>query len=169
MQRYAHAEHWPQVSPGRHRRGSSLDVHHAYLSRRVAETRARVSLVALHRELAERGRHGSCSTLRAWAVQRLPHPRQTPQPPPAPPSIRQVTGWLTRRPSSLTEDEHQQLKAVLEHCPELATTHQLVRDFGDMPTQQTGLLLPAWIDEAITQTCPAWRASPAVSQTTSTP
>ncbi|WP_151481229.1 transposase [Streptomyces albicerus] len=73
---------------------------------------------------------------------------------PAPPTARQVTGWLTRRPASLTEDEHQQLKAVLDTCPELATAHQLVRDFGDMLTQQTGVLLPAWIDEALTADLP---------------
>ncbi|GCB42808.1 hypothetical protein SNL152K_91 [Streptomyces sp. NL15-2K] len=77
-----------------------LDVHHVYLSRRIAETRGRISLVALHRELAERGWHGSYSTLRDWAVHRLRHPRRPPQPPPAPPSTRQVTGWLTRRPST---------------------------------------------------------------------
>ncbi|WP_190094136.1 transposase [Streptomyces melanogenes] len=77
-----------------------------------------------------------------------------PQPPPGPPNVRQVTGWLTRRPSSLTEDDHQQLKAVLDHRPELATTHQLARDFGDMLTQQTGVLLPAWIDEAIVADLP---------------
>ncbi|WP_327425975.1 hypothetical protein [Streptomyces sp. NBC_01236] len=67
---------------------------------------------------------------------------------PAPPTVRHVTGWLTPRPSTLTEDEHQQLKAVLNACPELATTHRLVRDFGDMLTQQTGVLLPAWIEDA---------------------
>ncbi|MET9567155.1 transposase [Streptomyces tauricus] len=68
--------------------------------------------------------------------------------PPAPPGVRQVTGWLTRRPSTLTEDERQQLKAVLNACPELATAHRLIRDFGDMLTQQTGVLLPAWIKDA---------------------
>jgi len=154
VQRYARAEHWHQVSPGRQRRGSSLDVHHTYLSRRVAETRGRISLTALHRELAERGWQGSYSTLRDWARHRLHQPRRTPQPPPAPPTARQVTGWLTRRPSSLSEDEHRQLKAVLDACPELATAHQLVRDFGDMLTQQTGVLLLVWIDEALTADLP---------------
>ncbi|MET8453122.1 hypothetical protein [Streptomyces sp. NPDC005209] len=86
--------------------------------------------------------------------QGLPQPRRTPQPPPAPPSTRQVTGWLTRRPASLTEDEHQQLKAVLGGCPELATAHQLVRDIGDMLTQRTGALLPAWIDDAVAADLP---------------
>ncbi|WP_063749787.1 ISL3 family transposase [Streptomyces xylophagus] len=68
--------------------------------------------------------------------------------------MRQVTGWLTRRPSSLDEDEHQQLKAVLDACPGLARAHQLVRDFGDMLTQQTGVLLPAWIADATAANLP---------------
>ncbi|MFD3307343.1 hypothetical protein [Streptomyces sp. NPDC058694] len=49
---------------------------------------------------------------------------------------------LTRRPASLTESGHQQLKAVLDTWAELATAHQLLRDFGDMLTQQTGVFLP---------------------------
>jgi transposase len=87
------------------------------------------------------------SSLRDWARSRLQWP-DGPAPLPATPTVRQVTGWLTRHPSTLTEDEHQQLKAVLNACPELATTHRLVRDFGDMLTQQTGVLLPAWIEHA---------------------
>lgn len=73
--------------------------------------------------------------------------------PPAPPSVRQVTSWLTRRPSKLTEDEHQQPKAVLNGCPELATAHQLVRDFGDMLTQPTGVLLPPGSRTPSRRTC----------------
>ncbi|WP_171060267.1 transposase [Streptomyces montanus] len=156
VQWYARAEHWQQVSLGRHRRGSSLDIHHVYLSRRIAETRGRISLVALHRELAERDWHGSYSTLRDWAAHRLHQPHRTPRPPPAPPSTRQVTGWLTRRPSTLTGDEHQQLKAVLDGCPELATMHRLVRGFGDMLTQRTGVLLPAWIEGAAEAELRGW-------------
>ncbi|MHA5053421.1 ISL3 family transposase [Streptomyces sp. SD15] len=142
------------VSPGRHRRGSTLDAHHAYLSRRIAETRGRIPLTALHRELAERGWQGSYSTLRDWARHRLDQPRRTPQPPPAPPSVRKATGWLTHRPSSLTEDEHQQLKAILDICPELATAHDLVRDFGDMITPADRHPAPAWIDETLAAELP---------------
>ncbi|MEU9786683.1 transposase [Streptomyces phaeochromogenes] len=87
VQRYARAAHWQQVSAGRHRRGSTLDAHHAYLARRMAETRGRVLLKALQRELAQRGWQGSYSTLRDWAQHRLDQPRRTPQPPPAPPSV----------------------------------------------------------------------------------
>ncbi|MFD3373888.1 MULTISPECIES: hypothetical protein [unclassified Streptomyces] len=74
-----------------------------------------------------------------------------------------LPGRLTRRPASLTEGEHQQLKAVLDTFPELATAHQLLRDFGDMLTQQTGVLLPTWIDEALTAgLCAGWALSPEV-------
>ncbi|MEU9786684.1 transposase [Streptomyces phaeochromogenes] len=37
----------------------------------------------------------------------------------------------------------------MDACPELAAAHDLVRDFGDMLTQQTGVLLPAWIGETV--------------------
>lgn len=77
MQRYARAEEWHQVSPGRHLRGNSLDVHHVYLSRRIAETNGRITLKALHRELVERGWHGGSSALHDWAEHRLDQPRQT--------------------------------------------------------------------------------------------
>lgn len=59
-----------------------------------------------------------------------------------------VVGWITRRPETLAEDEIQQLKSVLEGCPELAQTHDLVRDFAQMLTQRTGTGLPHWIDSA---------------------
>jgi len=65
-----------------------------------------------------------------------------------------ITGWLTRRPSSLSEDEHQRLKTVLDTCPELAIAPQLVRDLGDMLTRQTGVLLPSWIDKTLTANLP---------------
>jgi len=39
--------------------------------------------------------------------------------PEAPPTVRDVTNWLTRHPDSLTEDEKPRLKAILGRCPEL--------------------------------------------------
>ncbi|MGP4008426.1 hypothetical protein [Streptomyces sp. 4N124] len=47
-------------------------------SRRIAETRGRISLTALHRELTERGWQSSYSTLRDWARHCLHQPRRTP-------------------------------------------------------------------------------------------
>ncbi|MGP4022926.1 ISL3 family transposase [Actinomadura sp. 3N407] len=67
---------------------------------------------------------------------------------PPPPTVREVTGWLTRHPDSLTEDERPQLKAVLERCPELAAASGHVRAFAIMLTQLSGHDLPHWINDA---------------------
>ncbi|MFG2732114.1 transposase [Streptomyces canus] len=147
VQRFARAARWQDAVTGRRTRPSRLDVHRPYLQRRIDETAGAISIKELREELAALGRPVPYSSLRDWARSRLQWP-DNPARPPAPPSVRQVTGWLTRRPSMLTEDEHQQLKAVLDACPELATAHRLVRDFGNMLTQRTGVLLPAWIEDA---------------------
>ncbi|WP_405467688.1 transposase [Streptomyces canus] len=69
-----------------------------------------------------------------------------PQAPPTPPTVRRVTGWLTRHPSTLSEDERAALKDVLTRCPELDTAAEHVRDFGEILTHRLGSTLPAWID-----------------------
>ncbi|MFI1177225.1 DesA/ISL3 alpha bundle tail domain-containing protein [Streptomyces melanogenes] len=60
--------------------------------------------------------------------------------------MRQVTGWLTRHPTTLSEEDRAALKAVLAHCPELDTTAGHIRDFGEMLTDRLGARLPTWID-----------------------
>jgi hypothetical protein len=59
--------------------------------------------------------------------------------------VRQVAGWLTRHPATLTEDDQVRLKAVLEQCPELRSAAGHVRAFGEMLTKLRGQELPAWI------------------------
>lgn len=66
--------------------------------------------------------------------------------PPRPPTVRQVTGWITRHPTALTEEDRAGLKDVLARCPELDTAAGHVRDFGEMLTDRLGATLPAWID-----------------------
>jgi hypothetical protein len=56
-----------------------------------------------------------------------------------------VTGWLTRHPDRLTEDEHLGLKAILMRCPELQAAADHVRAFGEMLSHLRGQQLPAWI------------------------
>jgi hypothetical protein len=68
--------------------------------------------------------------------------------PPALPTVRDVTGWITRRPGSLSEDEQPRLKAVLERCPELRAASDQVRSFAAMIAQLTGQDLPQWIADA---------------------
>ena len=60
--------------------------------------------------------------------------------------MRQVTGWLTRHPTALSEDDRTSLKEVLARCPELDTAAGHVRGFGEILTDRLGSTLPTWID-----------------------
>ena len=106
---------------------------------------AGVGGIGVFREISSLGYAGSYATVRAYLEQRRPA-----KPPllPAPPTVRDVTGWLTRHPDSLTEDERPQLKALLERCPELHAASGCVRTFARMLTQLTGENLPQWISDA---------------------
>ena len=75
-------------------------------------------------------------------------------PAPAPPSVRRVTGWLTRHPTTRSEEEHQHLKSILARCPELEAAHQHIRDFGEILTCHLGTLLPDWIDAVVRDDLP---------------
>jgi transposase len=97
----------------------------------------------LFREISSLGYTGSYATVRAYLEQR--RPAKAPLTTPRPPTVREVTGWLTRHPDSLTEDERPQLKALLERCPELRAASGHVRTFARMLTQLTGQNLPQWI------------------------
>ncbi|MCX4985825.1 transposase [Streptomyces sp. NBC_00572] len=57
-----------------------------------------------------------------------------------------MTGWLTRHPTALSEDDCAGLKDVLARCPELDTAAGHVRDFGEILSDRLGSTLPAWID-----------------------
>jgi transposase len=65
--------------------------------------------------------------------------------PPRPPSVRQVTGWLTRHPAALNEQERADLKQVLARCLELDAAAGHVRDFGEILANRLGSTLPSWI------------------------
>ncbi|MDQ1013484.1 transposase [Streptomyces afghaniensis] len=59
-----------------------------------------------------------------------------------------MTGWLTRHPATLTEEEKLHRKAVLDRCPEMETAACLVGSFAEMLTTLSGTHLPDWITEA---------------------
>ncbi|MDQ1022564.1 transposase [Streptomyces umbrinus] len=147
VQRYARAARWQDMVTGRHTRTSRLDMHQPYLQRRIDETDGKITIIELRKELAHRGHPVPYSSLRDWARSRLQWP-DAPAPAAAAPSVRTVVGWITRHPETLTEDENRLLKAVLDACPELEQTHELVRDFAQMLTQRTGADLPDWISTA---------------------
>ncbi|MFD7164817.1 transposase [Streptomyces violascens] len=65
---------------------------------------------------------------------------------PRPPTVRQLTGWLTRHPTTLTEEDQDGLQSVLARCPDLDTAAGHVRDFGEILTDRLGSPPPTWID-----------------------
>ncbi len=103
------------------------------------------SFTRLFREIRDLGHDGSYSVVRNYLDQIRPARTPLPQ---APPTVRDVTNWLTRRPDSLTEDEKPRLTAILDRCPELQTASDQVRAFAGMLTELTGQELPQWIADA---------------------
>ncbi|WP_374327728.1 transposase [Streptomyces sp. PSKA30] len=57
-----------------------------------------------------------------------------------------MTGWLTRHPTALSEEDRAALKDVLAHCPELDTAAEHVRGSGEILPSRLGATLPAWIN-----------------------
>lgn len=70
-------------------------------------------------------------------------------------SVRQVTGWLTRHPDTLSEDETLHLKKILDHSDPLTTTDRQVREFAKMLTQRQGHRLGEWLQDVHTTGTPA--------------
>lgn len=122
-------------------RPSRLDPYKAYLERRFAE--GRTSVTRLHSELIAEQAPVTYGMVRAHIATLRGAPSEAP---PRPPTVRQVTGWLTRHPTTLTEEDRTGLKEVLARCPELDTAAGHVRDFGEILTDRLGETLPVWID-----------------------
>ncbi|MFI8829352.1 ISL3 family transposase [Streptomyces sp. NPDC053431] len=149
VQRYARTILKQDMIKGEKRpRVSKLDQFKGYLEMRWAETNGSVTVLTLHHELTERGFRGSYSTVRDWVCRALPAAESVP-PAPAPPSIRKVTGWLTRHPATLDQEEQLARKAVLARCPELEKAAALISSFAEMLTTLDGARLPEWITGAM--------------------
>jgi hypothetical protein len=144
VQRYARAATWQELADGRWQgpRPSKLDAFKPYLDQHAGEGHG--SITRLFREIRALGYDGSYHVVCAY----LDHRHARAPLPPAPPTVRDVTGWLTRHPDSLTEDEQPRLNAILDHCPELQTASGQVRTFAAMLTGLTGQDLPQWISDA---------------------
>lgn len=98
----------------------------------------------LTREIALLGYRGSDKTVRRY-LQPL---RSTLNPlpsGPASPSVRQATGWLTRHPDRLSDDERTELESLMERSPALAATRDLVQGFAEIMIERRGSDLGAWM------------------------
>jgi transposase len=145
VQRYARAATWQELADGRWQapRPSKLDPFKPYLDQRTREGCGNGA--QLFREIQERGYPGSYPVVRDYLSKHQPARKPLP---PAPPTVRDVTGWIARHPDSLTDDDRPRLSAVLERCPELQAASAQVRAFAIMITQLTGHDLPQWITDA---------------------
>jgi transposase len=145
VQRYARAATWQELADGRWQgpRPSKLDPFKPYLDQRTGEGCGNGA--RLFREIRERGYAGSYSVVRDYLDQHGPARQPLP---PAPPTVRDVTGWIARHPDSLTDDDRPRLKALLERCPELQTASGQVRAFAVMMARLSGQDLPQWISDA---------------------
>ncbi len=151
VQRYARAQTWQELVDGKWQghRPSKLDPFKPHLRQRFRQ--GATNAAALHREITALGYAGSYALVRGY----LERYRCRPDPiAPPPPTVRQVTGWLTRHPDRLSEDDQLRLKAILEQCPELRAAAGHVRAFGEMLTRLRGQELPAWIAAVRTDDLP---------------
>ncbi|MFF2964556.1 transposase [Streptomyces sp. NPDC057963] len=93
--RYARATHWQDTLRENRPRPSRLDPYKPHLERRFAA--GCTSVTRLHRELLAENAPVTYQMVRAYiATLRA----AAPQAPPPPPTVRQVTGWLTRHPTA---------------------------------------------------------------------
>jgi transposase len=145
VQRLDRAATWQELADGRWKgpRPSKLDPFKAYLDQHADG--ARGSIGRLFGEVQALGYDGSYSVVRDYLARNRPAREPLP---PAPPTVREVTNWLCRRPDTLTEDEKPRLAAILDRCPELQAASGQIRAFAAMITGLTGHDLPQWMAAA---------------------
>jgi hypothetical protein len=145
VQRYDRAATWQELADGRWQapRASKLDPFKPYLDQH--HDGGHGSITRLFREIRALGYDRSYPVVRDYLSGH--QPARAPLPP-APPTVRDVTNWLTRHPDSLTEDEQLLLKAILDRCPELQAASDQVHAFAGTMTELTGQDLPQRIAAA---------------------
>ncbi|MET8747465.1 transposase, partial [Streptomyces sp. NPDC004728] len=141
----------PEESLGGRRqpRPSQLDPYKPYLDKRWAE--GHTNAVHLHAELKELGYRGNYQTISNYLRPR--RRRRIRVVGPAPPGLRQITGWIMRHPDRLSESGEKRLAEVLTRCPELAAAHRLVRSFAEILSTRTGQHLKACTRARAGSTC----------------
>ncbi|MDX3537566.1 transposase [Streptomyces sp. MB09-01] len=144
MRKYARARTWHEVLRRAPRRSSSLDPYLDYLQQRWDE--GQHSAKILHQELLGKGYLGHYQRVKmALAPLRRSLPLDEPRE--RPPSPREAARWIIAAPDRHGPQTAQRLRLLLEHCPELHRTHDLVRQFAAMPETRDATPLPHWLDQ----------------------
>ncbi|MDG9724952.1 MULTISPECIES: transposase [unclassified Streptomyces] len=145
VSKYARAATWQEcvrrIPP---RRPRSLDPYLEYLRQRWEE--GEHTATVLHEELVAKGYGGHYQWVKmAIAPLRRGLPIDTPRKRPSSP--RQVTRWITTAPSRRDLHTTEVLRRLLDHCPELARTHDLVRQFAAMLDAGDARPLARWLEQ----------------------
>jgi transposase len=153
VRRLAHAASADELLIGRWTgRTSILDPHKPYLHQRWQD--GCTNGTRLFEELRARGYEGGLTVVRHY-VHHLRDAFPQADPPRRPPSVRDVTSWLTRHPDHLDDDKAAQLKALLARCPELDQVAQHVRSFAELMNNRDGHRLGQWITAVQADDVPA--------------
>ena len=153
--RFVRAEHVEDLLVTARSRASLLDAFKPYLHERF--NTGHTDAAALTTQITALGYQGSGKTVRRY-LQPFRASLTAPAPVPVAPSIRQVTGWLTRHPDSLDEDERLQRKAILTRSPALTATARHVSEFAQMLTGRHGDRLQDWITDVASTDAPPLRS-----------
>jgi hypothetical protein len=120
VRRFAHAPSLDELLAKTAERASVLDGFTAYLHQRWNQRwmKGCTDAAVLSKELKAQGYSGSDQTVRRY-LRPFRHGRPTPPPGPTPPTVREATGWIMRRPDALEVEEQARFKEVLARCPHL--------------------------------------------------
>ncbi|GAB2779443.1 ISL3 family transposase [Streptomyces chlorus] len=146
VRRFARAATPEELSTGKWQNlPSILDPFKPYLHQRWQEgcTNART----LFEEIRSAGFRGQCTIVREY-LRPLRSGLNPAGRAPKPPSVRDVTGWITKHPDSLTSEETVKIKSILARCPQLSTAAAHVRSFAEMMRDRAGHHLTEWLTEA---------------------
>ncbi|MQA24951.1 MAG: hypothetical protein GEU94_05655 [Micromonosporaceae bacterium] len=69
-----------------------------------------------------------------------------------------MTGWLTRRPDDLSEDDTLAIKQILARSPKLDATYTHVRQFAEIMTNRQGQRLGEWLETIDEEGAPALKS-----------
>ena len=135
VRKYARARTWHEVMRRPPRRSSTLNPFLDYLEQRWDE--GEHSAKILHQELLAKGYLGHYKRVK-MAVAPLRRGLPLDEPRKRPPALREAARWIITA---------QRLQRLLEHCPELRHTHDLVRQFAGMLDARNAAPPPDWLDQ----------------------
>lgn len=154
VRKYAQARTWQEVMRRPPRKPSTLDPYLDYLQQRWDE--GQHSAKILHEELQGKGYLGHYQRVR-MAVAPLRRGLPLDEPSARPPSPREAARWITARPGRRSPHINDRLPRLIDHCPELRHTHDLVLRFAAMLDNRDATSLPRWLNDLTERTGPSHR------------